>query len=236
MSRSAWVSRHPPSRSICSVLGSTCGSCSGIRRPKPMTERWEERVRALQVDTPPDMWRRVKEGPRNEPPIGLPPRRQRTTAAAVALAVFLAAVVFAWQGLRPTATPGGSSSPNPPPGMAVYTDSLGWTAFYPSDWSVIPLPHTSDGLGAGVVIENPGADLQGIVDNAVVLTVTHPLGATPDPSADSSAFPLSANDFKVSPGSSDASFLQFRIDGVPYLATLRVDSSAPKADVTAMDE
>src|SRR5205814_1301663 len=102
-----------------------------VRDPVPWLSRTAFRIAAAELngDTPRSMSRRVQEGPRNEPPIGLPPRRQRTAAAAVALAVFVAAVVFAWQGLRPNTTPGGSSSPTPPPGKAVYTDPLGWTAF-----------------------------------------------------------------------------------------------------------
>lgn len=201
-----------------------------------MTERWEQRLRDLQVDTPPDMWRRVQEGPRNEPSNGLPPGRQRAAAAAVALAVFVGAAVFAWQAFRPATTTIGSSSPTPPPGMSVYTDPLGWTAFYPSDWSVTTLQQTSDGLGAGVRIQNLAYMETGPIQDGVVLTVTHALDATPYPSAGSSSFPLAASDFKVSPGPSDASVLEFMIEGVRYQATLRVGSAAPRADVTAMGE
>jgi hypothetical protein len=150
--------------------------------------------------------------------------------------VFVGAVAFAWQAFRPAATSIGSSSPTPRPGMSVYTDPLGWTAFYPSDWSVTTLQQTSDGLGAGVRIQNLAFMQTSPIQDGVVLTVTHPLGATPDPSADSSSFPLSASDFTVSPGASNASVLQFRVDGVQYLATLTVGSAARSADVTAMDE
>jgi hypothetical protein len=201
-----------------------------------MTEGWERRLRDLHVDTPPDMWRRVQEGPRNVPSIGLAPRRQRVAAAAVALAVFAAAAAFAWQAFRPAATPLGASSPTPPPGMSVYTDPLGWSAFYPSGWSVTTPQHTSDGLGAGVTIQNSAYMKTSTVPDGVALTITHPLDATPDPSAGSSSFPLAASDFKVSPGTSDASVSEFMIEGVRYQATLRVGSAAPRADVTAMGE
>jgi streptogramin lyase len=75
-----------------------------------------------------------------------------------------------------------------------------------------------------------------LVQDGVVLTVTHPLDAAPDPSAGSSSFPLSASDFQVNPGPADTSGLGFTIDGVHYLAALEVGSAASSADVTAMDE
>jgi hypothetical protein len=206
-----------------------------MRRSYPMTERWEQKLRDLHVDPPPDMWRRVQEGPRNEPPIGAPPHRQRVVAGAVALAVFVGAAVFAWQAFQSAATTVGTSSPTPPPGMSVYTDPLGWTAFYPSDWSVTTLQQ-SDGLGTGVRIQNLAYLETGAFQHGVVLTVTHPLDAVPDPSAGSSPFPLAANDFKVYPGPEDLSGLGFMIEGVRYQATLHVGSAAPIADVTAMDE
>jgi len=201
-----------------------------------MTERWEQRLRDLHVETPSDMWWRIQEGPRNEPPIGRPPPRQRVAAAAVAVAVFVGAAVFAWQAFRPDATTVGASSPTPPPGMSVYTDPLGWTAFYPSDWSVTTVKQTFHGLDAGVRIQNLAFIETSLIRRGVVLTVTHPLDAAPDPSAGSSSFPLSASDFEVKPGPPNASLLQFSIDGVLYLATLRVGSAAPSADATAMGE
>ena len=58
-----------------------------------MIERWETQIRKLRgVEPGPDLGTRFEEGPRGEPP---PPTRQRVVAAVTALALFLAAGVFA---------------------------------------------------------------------------------------------------------------------------------------------
>jgi hypothetical protein len=203
-----------------------------------MTERWERQLRDLHVEAPPNMWRRVQEGPKGEPPMGLPPRRQRVVAAVVALVVFIGAGVFAWNALRPTGVPAGSptSTETPPPGMSVYTDPSGWIAFYPSDWTVTPIPRTSDGLGAGVLISNVAQSEQATASNAVVLTVTHSVDAVADVSAGSSSFPLSINDFKTEPGSGSDRDLSFTVNGVAYLARVSFGPNASAPDVTAMGE
>jgi hypothetical protein len=58
-----------------------------------MPERWENEIRKLRTVEPgPDLGTRFEEGPRGEP---APPTRQRVVAAVTALALFLAAGVFA---------------------------------------------------------------------------------------------------------------------------------------------
>jgi len=200
-----------------------------------LTERWEKRLRDLHVEASPEMWRRVQEGSRNQPPLGLPPRR-RLVAAVVALAVFAGAGVFAWRAFGPTSPAVSSATPTPSSGLRVYTDPLGWTASYPADSLVFTTGRTSDGLATAVTFVNRVAALQqGPTQNYVMLRITHALNATADPSAGSSAFPLSASDFKPVPGPVDFSLLDFTIDGVRYSATLRVGASASKADIAAMD-
>jgi hypothetical protein len=201
-----------------------------------MTERWEQQLRDLHVQAPLEMWRRVQEGPRREPPVGPPPRRERVVAAVVALAVFAAVGAFAWRAFNPRSTALGSATPTPSSGQRVYTDPLGWTATYPSDWRVFITERTSDGLGTGVTFVNRGQPLQqGPIQDYVMLSISHALNATADPSAGSSPFPLSASDFKPAPGPMDSSVLDFTINGVRYLATLRIGASASKADIAAMD-
>lgn len=201
-----------------------------------MTERWEQRLRDLHVEAPPEMWRRVQEGSRNQPPLGQPPRRVRLVAAVVALAVFAGAGVFAWRAFGPTSPAVSSAIPTPSSGLRVYTDPFGWTASYPADSLVFTTGRTSDGLATAVTFVNRVAALQqGPTQDYVMLRITHALYATADPSAGSSAFPLSASDFKPVPGPVDFSLLDFTIDGVRYSATLRVGASASKADIAAMD-
>lgn len=198
----------------------------------------KQQLHRLDLAEAPDIWPDASSRvvmPSEELEQGRSHRGSRIATAAVALAVFVVAAVFAWQVFRPAATTVGSSSPTPPPGMAVYTDPLGWTAFYPSGWSVTTLQKTSDGLGAGVIISNHGLGEKRPVDDFVVLTITHPLEATPDPSASSSSFPMSVHDFGVNPGTSNTSVLEFRIEGVRYLASLRVGAAAPSADKAAME-
>src|SRR5207248_2384387 len=113
-----------------------------------MTERWEQKLREVNVQTPPDMWRRIQEGPSNEPLVDLPSRRQRVVAGLVALAVFTAAGVLVWRAFdRSTVGPG---IPTTSSVLRSYKDPSGWTAAYPSDWRVIRLGSTSDGIGTGV--------------------------------------------------------------------------------------
>lgn len=202
-----------------------------------MTERWEHRLRELRVETPPEMWRRIQEGPRNTPQLGSPRRRERVLAAVVALAVFAAAGAFAWRAFGPGPARVGASPPTPSTRLRVYEDPLGWTAVYPADWHVFAMARTSDGLGSGVTFENHVDALkQGPIQDYVVLRITHPLNATLDPSAGSSSFPLSASDFKTMPGGLNASVLDFTIQGIRYEATLMVGASAHLADITAVDK
>jgi PASTA domain-containing protein len=165
---------------------------------------------------------------------GRQPKR-RVAAGVVAIAVFLAAAAFARQAFsRPTTV--GSSGPTPPPGMAVYTDPLGWTAVYPAAWSAVTIERTSDGLGAGVSISNESPGEKTPVNSLVLLEVTHPIDAVPDPSAASSVFPLTSTQFKVNPGPGDTLGLTFTIEGVHYQAILHAGSAASRADVTAMED
>jgi hypothetical protein len=178
----------------------------------------------------------VQEGPRGEPPPERTPRRERVAAAVVALAVFIGASLFAWNALGPTRAPAGSTSskPTPPPGMSVYADPSGWTAFYPSHWTSTLIPLTSDGLGKGVSITNVPTSDQPTALNAVILTITHSVDAVPDISAGSSSFPLSVNDFKPAPGTSNNTDLEFKVNGVAYLARVSFGPTASDADVAAM--
>jgi hypothetical protein len=200
-----------------------------------LTERWEQRLRELRADAPSDMWRRIEEGPRNAPSVGMASRRQRVVAAVVALALFAVAGVFAWRALGPSPAAIGSSAPSPS-GFRVYTDPLGWTADYPASWHVFTTARTSDGLGAMVTFEDPAAVReQGPTQNDVFLRIAHAIDATPHRSAGSSAFPLSVGGFKVVPGPGDLSALNFKVAGVRFFATVHIGSSASKADIAAVD-
>ena len=144
----------------------------------------KQRLRGLELAHAPDIWPDASSRivtPSEE----LEPERRhrgyRIATAAVALAVFVGAAVFSVA--RPS-----DQSPRPSaphlrphlPGMSVYTDPLGWTAFYPSDWSLTTQHQTSDGLGAGVTIQNLAYLRTSTVPDGVALTVTHPLDAAPD--------------------------------------------------------
>jgi hypothetical protein len=75
-----------------------------------MPERWETEIRKLRrVEPEPDLGTRFEEGPRGEP---TPPTRQRVVAAVTALALFLAAGVFAVRVF------GTGEEPAPPPASA----------------------------------------------------------------------------------------------------------------------
>ncbi len=114
-----------------------------------MTERWEQRLGELQVEAPPDMWRRVQQGPRWQSRFGPPPRRQRVLAIVVALAVFAAAAVLVWNVFAP-----GAGRPASTAGWETYRDPAGWTMRYPSTWVVHPFRHVCMADFNGAMVTN----------------------------------------------------------------------------------
>ena len=149
------------------------------------------------------------------------------SAAVLALMVFIVAALLPLGDEHPASVSVAKS---------MYTDPSGWTANYPSDWTVSPIDQTSDNLGTGVTISNVAQPGPLDAPTAVFLTVTHALNAVPDASVGSSSFPLSVNDFKPAPGPSGIALLEFRVSGLRYLASMRVGPSASQADSAAMDQ
>lgn len=174
----------------------------------------------------PDVWEEIQ----RRTVVPMPePRRSRipTFAVSLAIALLVALIVI-------TLTPLSNTQPTPiASGGSHYSDPSGWTADYPSAWTVTPIPETSDGLGAGATISNvdsPRPD----ATTTVALTVAHGVNVQPDSSLSPTALPLSVSDFKPAPGGSNMTGLDFVLGGIRYEATLRVGPSASPSDVTAM--
>lgn len=119
-----------------------------------MTERWQsELVKLRRAELGSNLWDRIAEGPRLEPP--RPSTSSRALAAAVAFAVLVAAGALVWNVFRPfgtePATLGGSDVVRVPPrGEAA--------PFFLPDGEPVFVVHLQDGLVAAVDAFSPHRD------------------------------------------------------------------------------
>jgi hypothetical protein len=121
-----------------------------------MTERWQsELVKLRRAELGANLWDRIAEGPRLEPPPPPAATRSRALAATVAFAVFIAAAALVWNVFRPfetePATLGGSRVVRVPPrGEA--------QAFFLPDGEPVFVVHHRDGLVVAVDALSPHRD------------------------------------------------------------------------------
>ena len=136
--------------------------------------------------------------------------------------------------------------------LSMYTDPMGWSVSYPTEWIVSPLD-IQDKVGTqGVVIASGpngvaspnaatpapvGPDLASAPSDLVVLGIRTTSGGPPvePPVGDDTPIPLSATDLKVAPGTCTVcpAFMHVQINGVGYELVLWEGRDASEADITA---
>ena len=140
---------------------------------------------------------------------------------------------------------GGAISGTPPAEREwrTYTDDLGWSIDYPSDWTVTPIATQGRASFTGASFANYSQTLApseatpspvppdsgSIPADGVVLTITHREGGPgPAMDQDDSSFPLSMDDFAPTPTPQGVAHwtLEVRGNGLAYLADVWAGSDA----------
>jgi hypothetical protein len=193
----------------------------------------DSRLSPLDLADPPEQWDSIEQRtPRQSLPPG-PSTPHRIATVALALVIASAGTLFAIRALsvgRHSAIPPAMPSTAD---MRTYTDPSGWSTEYPAAWRVFPIKRsTIDVVSTGVKITNA---LSRRTPDGAWLTVTFASESLTRPPSDDSSFPLSMEDALEAPGDSDIRILEFRGNGVSYVASLRAGPAVSAEVLSEMD-
>jgi len=194
------------------------------------------------VDATP-LWSAI-EGRHPGPEIPPPPNHLRRAVVVVsALALFAAAVTFAWSAFHPNDEPPTSSTQEESLQTVENPMDIPIAFSYPNDWIARSVTETTDGLTYGAAVSNSAA--------AVPTTDPGPMPSDPALPQDfvrvsifesdrraarqDSQLPLSMDDAGVVPGPGDIRVLDAQVGGVPITIQVSAGPDASSADLSAAD-